>query len=176
MNGDRRRGTLGASERPHLAVENPIAGHANLAAESPPPAKPSTAARTSSAAGAAEQKHEEKNPYHADNHPKNRVVHLPPPPLRWLPLVKGVFLSLPRLVEDAHPTWSNEESKDDEGDPGEDRSPEESHDADNHEHGSDDPQDGVGVAAAPLREHPENSEHVASLPPLATIQGSPLGR
>jgi hypothetical protein len=50
-------------------------GRANLAAEWPPSAKPSTAARTSSAAGAAKQRQEEKNPHHADNHLKNRVVH-----------------------------------------------------------------------------------------------------
>ena len=146
-----------------------LRGHASLAAESPPPAKPSTPARTSSAAGAAKQKHEEKNPHHADNHPKNRVVHMPLPPLRWLNLVEAFFLSLPELVEDAHPTWSHEESNDDEGDPGEDPSPEESHDAGNHKHGSDDPQDGVSVAAALRREHPENSEHVASPHPLATL-------
>ena len=64
-----------------------------LAAESP--AKPSTATRTcdrtSSAAEAAKQKHEEKNPHHADYHPKNRVVHVPLPSLRWLPLGQGAL-------------------------------------------------------------------------------------
>jgi hypothetical protein len=83
------------------------------------------------AAGHAKQENEEKNAYHADYHPKNRVVHLPLPSLRWLNLPKGVLPSPPGLVEDAHPTWSHEESKDDEDDPEEDRSPDESHDAGN---------------------------------------------
>src|SRR3989304_9857953 len=91
------------------------------------------------------------------------------PSPRWLPLYGRPSQGVPRLVEDAHPTWSHEESGDDEDDPGEDRSPEESHDAGDHKHGSDDPQDGVEVAAALRREHPESFEHVAPLHPLATI-------
>jgi len=95
-------------------------GHANLAAEAPPPAKPSAAAQTSSPAGAAQQEQEEENPHHADNHPKNRVIHTPlPPPL--VELGQGVLLALP-LIEDAHSPWSHQESKDDEDDPGENRS------------------------------------------------------
>jgi hypothetical protein len=109
-----------------------LRGHANLAAEAPPPAKPSTAARTSFAAEAAKQEDEEKNPDHADDHPKNRVVHMPLPSLRWLNLPKGVLLGLPGLIEDAHPTWSHQESNDDEGDPDEDRPSNQSHDAGNH--------------------------------------------
>jgi hypothetical protein len=69
-----------------------LRGHANLPAEGPPPAKPSTAARTSFAAEAAKQKHEEENPHHAHNHPKNRVIHMPLPSLRWLNLPKCVLL------------------------------------------------------------------------------------
>jgi hypothetical protein len=42
-------------------------------------------------------------------------------------------------------------------------------------HGSDDPQDGVSVAAAPRREHPENSEHVASLHPWQQYRGRQRG-
>jgi hypothetical protein len=68
-----------------------LRGLANLPAEGPPAAKPSTAARTSFAAEAAKQKHEEKNPHHADNHPKNRVVHMPLPSLRWLNLPHWAF-------------------------------------------------------------------------------------
>lgn len=50
---------------------------------------------------------------------------------------------------------------DDEDDPEEDRSPDKRHDAGDHEHGSDDPQDGVSVTAALRREHPESSEQLA---------------
>ena len=105
-----------------FAQENPQAGQANLAAEGPPPAKPSTAARTSFAADAAEWEHEEKNAHHADNHPKNGVVHMPLPSLLWRDLSQERSrLNLPGLVEDAHPAWSHQESKDDEDDPGNDR-------------------------------------------------------
>src|SRR4029450_8963257 len=88
----------------------------------------------------------------------------PFPPLVNLPHW-AVFLGLPGLVDDAHPPRSHEEANDDEGDPDEDRPSYQSHDAGNHKHGSDDPQDGVSVAAALRREHPENFEHVASLHP-----------
>lgn len=67
-------------------------GHANLATERPAAAKPSTDARTSSAAGAAKQNHEEKYPHHADNYPKNWVVHMSLHSLRSLNLVKCVLL------------------------------------------------------------------------------------
>jgi hypothetical protein len=78
--------------RPLDASDLAVSGHANLAAEGPPPARPSAGARTSSAADAAKQNHEEKNPHHANNHPKNRVIHMPLPPFHWLNLVKGVHL------------------------------------------------------------------------------------
>ena len=51
-----------------------------------------------------------------------------PPPLDELGQ-RASFFCLPWLGEDAHPTWSHEESDDDEGDPGEDSSPKEGHDA-----------------------------------------------
>jgi len=131
-----------------FAQENPQAGQANLAAEGPPPAKPSTAARTSFAADAAEWEHEEKNAHHADNHPKNGVVHMPLPSLLWRDLSQERSrLNLPGLVEDAHPAWSHQESKDDEDDPGNDRASDESHDTGDHKHGCENPQD---VSASPL--------------------------
>lgn len=54
--------------------------------------------------------------------------------------------------------------------PTRDRPSDESHDAGNHKHGSDDPQGGVSVAAALRREHPEL--RACRLPSsLATIDG-----
>jgi hypothetical protein len=81
---------------PHARSTPSWLGLANLATESPPPAKPAPAAQTSSP-GAAKQEHEEKNPHRADNHPKNRVIHVPLPPSLGELGAKG-FLLLPSLA------------------------------------------------------------------------------
>jgi hypothetical protein len=77
----------------------------------------------------------------------------------------------PGLFEDTYPARPYEEPSDDEDDAEEDRSPEDRHDAGDHEHHSDDPQDGVDAAA--LRsEQPESLEHGSSLLPSGNDRGS----